>query len=123
MEQLVLLYNFDRLRLKAVRKALAPLRVMIKTVPKEQFSQPVGYVAGIDGILPSDEKGSGESFTDEMLVMYGFGNDKIDLLISLLKQCPGGTVELKAVITPSNVYWNSTRLYKEIKADHDAMSK
>lgn len=123
MEQIVLLYNFDRLRLKEVRKALAPLKVRIKTVPKEQFLQPVGYVAGIDGILPSDEKNSGESFTDEMLVMYGFGNEKIDLLISLLKHCPVEKVDLKAVITPHNVYWDSIRLYKEVKADHDAMNK
>ncbi len=50
-KQIVLLYNFDRERLRKVRKALAPLKVTIKTVSKKEFSQPVGYVAEIEGIF------------------------------------------------------------------------
>lgn len=123
VEQIVLLYNFERKRLQNVRKALVPLKVKIKTVSKGQFFQPLGYLAGVDGILPSDEKYTGEGFTEEMLVMYGFGSEKIDLLISLLSQCPIGKIELKAVITPSNMYWNGVKLYKEIKSEHDAMIK
>lgn len=122
MNQVVLLYNFEKSRLKSVRRVLAPLKVTVKTVSKRAFSQPVGYLAGIDGILPSDEKYTGEGFTDEMLVMYGFSSEMIDLLIALLKRSPVGKISLKAVITPSNVYWSSLALYEEIKAEHSALA-
>lgn len=122
MKQVVLLYNFKKSRLQSVRRALAPLRVTVKTVSKRAFSQPVGYLAGIDGILPSGEKYTGEGFTDEMLVMCGFGSEMIDLLIALLNQSPVGKINLKAVITPSNVYWSSIALYEEIKAEHSALA-
>lgn len=122
MKQMILLYNFNRYRLQSIRKALAPLNVPIKNVSKKDFMQPVGYVAGIDGILPSSDKLSQECFTDEMLVMCGFGSEKIDLLLALLKQGAVEKVDLKAVITPSNVYWSSIKLYKEVKSDHIAMN-
>lgn len=122
MKQMILLYNFNRYRLQSIRKALAPLNVPIKNVLKKDFMQPVGYVAGIDGILPSSDKLSQECFTDEMLVVCGFGSEKIDLLLALLKQGAVEKVDLKAVITPSNVYWSSIKLYKEVKSDHIAMN-
>lgn len=122
MKQIILLYNFDRYRLQNIRKALAPLNVPIKAVSKKEFIYPVGYIAGIDGILPSSGDLSQESFTEEMLVMCGFGSEKIDLLLALLKQGGVEKIDLKAVITPSNVYWSSIKLYKEVKTDHIAMN-
>lgn len=123
MKRVVLLYNFEKSRLQAVRKSLLPLKVDVKTVSKKDFNQPVGYLVGIDGILPVKEKISSESFTDEMLVMYGFGSEMIDVLIAALKKGGVGKIDLKAVITPSNVYWDSVTLYKAIKADCEEMNQ
>lgn len=121
-KQVVLLYNFDRERLRKVRKVLAPLKATIKTVSEKEFSQPVGYVAEIEGILPNKEKIACKSFTDEMIVMCGFGSEKIDTVIAALKMGGIGKIDLKAVITPSNVYWNSFQLYEAVKSDHMAMN-
>ena len=123
MEKVVLLYNFDKTRLQLVRRALAPLNTVIRTVAKKDYVQPVGYLVGADGIAPIKSKNTTETFDDEMLVMYGFGEEMIDVLIMALRMGGVGKIDLKAIITPSNIGWDSVKLYKEIKADHLAMNR
>lgn len=122
MKRVVLLYNFERTRLQAVRKAIAPLKAEIKTVPKSKYTQPIGYLVGIDGFSAGNAKNVAESFSEEMLVMYGFGSEMIDVLIAALKMGGVGKIDLKAVVTPSNIGWNSITLYKAVKADCEAMN-
>ncbi len=57
-----------------------------------------------------------------MIVMCGFGSEKIDIVIAALKMGGIGKIDLKAVITPSNAYWNSFQLYEAVKSDHMAMN-
>lgn len=123
MKKTVLLYNFDNKRLRLARKALLPIGCTIKTIPKKDFAQPLGYLAGVENILPNKEKFSGEGFNEEMLVMHGFGGEMIDVLTAALKKSGIGKIELKAVITPSNINWDSMTLYKAIKAESEMMNK
>ncbi|MGN1458257.1 MAG: DUF3783 domain-containing protein [Acutalibacteraceae bacterium] len=123
MRETVLLYNFDSERLPKVKRALMPLKFFLKTVSKEDFSQPIGVLAGIKGIEPVEEKYDGDGFDDEMIVMGGFTSAKIDALVRALNKNGIGKIALKAVITPTNVNWNSVELYKAVKADHDEMNK
>lgn len=123
MKKTVLLYNFNKARLPLVRKALAPLGCTVKTVVKKDYSQPIGYLAGAEGILPCKEKHLGSGFDEEMLVMYGFGSELIDVLIAALKNIGVGKIDLKAVITPNNINWDSVTLYNEIKKEHTLMNK
>lgn len=119
----MLLYNFDSDRLPKVKRALLPLKFFLKTVSKEDFSQPIGVLAGIKGIEPVEEKYDGDGFNDEMIVMGGFTSAKIDALVRALNKNGIGKIALKAVITPTNMNWNSVELYKAVKADHDEMNK
>ncbi|MDD6488356.1 MAG: DUF3783 domain-containing protein [Clostridia bacterium] len=123
MRETVLLYNFDSDRLPKVKRALLPLKFFLKTVSKEDFSQPIGVLAGIKGIEPVEEKYDGDGFNDEMIVMGGFTSAKIDALVRALNKNGIGKIALKAVITPTNMNWNSVELYKAVKADHDEMNK
>lgn len=123
MRETVLLYNFDGDRLPKVKRALLPLKFFLKTVSKEDFSQPIGVLAGIKGIEPVEGKYDGDGFDDEMIVMGGFTSAKIDALVRALNKNGIGKIDLKAVITPTNVNWNSVELYKAVKADHDEMNK
>lgn len=122
MKKTVLLYNFGKTRLQLVRKSLAPLGCNVKNILKKDYAQPIGYLVGAEEILPCKEKYSGTGFTDEMLVMYGFGSEMIDVLIAALKNGGVGKVELKAVVTQSNINWDSVALYNEIKREHNAMN-
>ncbi len=122
MKKVVLLYNFDKTRLQQIRKALAPFNTTVKTVSERDYNQPIGSLVGVEGISPTESKSVLESFHDEMLVMYGFGSEMIDVIIAALKMGGVGKIDLKAVVTPSNMGWNSYKLYNEIKADHIAMN-
>lgn len=116
MNLTVLLYNFSRERVQLVRKALAPLHIVVKSVNKKDFPQPIGYMAGIDGIKPSKSTAVSD-FNEEMLVMCGFMGEMIDVLISALKVGGVGKVELKAVMTESNTLWDGVELYKALSEE------
>ncbi len=122
MKRVVLLYNFDKTRLQLVRKSLAPLGCTVKTVAKRDYGQPVGFLAGAEGVSPNKTKNASEGFSEEMMVIYGFGSEMIDVLIAALKSGGVGKIDLKAVVTPTNAVWDSVKLYGEIKADHEAMN-
>lgn len=121
MRRTILLYNFGGKRLQAVRKALSSLGCLIKCVPAKEYSRPLGVLLGEEGNYPSDAEKASESFTDEMLVMYGFGSEMIDVLIAALNAGGIGKIPLKAVVTEHNIKWSSLKLYKEIKAENDIM--
>ncbi|MGN0550308.1 MAG: DUF3783 domain-containing protein [Acutalibacteraceae bacterium] len=123
MRELVLLYNFEGERLRKVKFALMPLKVGIKVVEKEDFSQPIGYLAGIKDIEASKEACSEDGFSDEMLLMCGFTGQRVDMLIRALRKSGVGAIPLKAVITPTNKTWSSIALHNAVRADYEEMKR
>ena len=123
MNELALFYNFSDERLRKAKFALMPLKIRVKKVEKEDFNQPIGFLADIKGITPVAEKYDGSGFDDEMIVMHNFTSKSIDLLIKALNKCGVGRVPLKAVITPTSKEWDSITLIKALKADHEEMQK
>lgn len=115
-------YNFSEDRLRKAKFALMPLKITVKNIEKEDFGQPVGFLAGINGIDPKNEKYSGDGFDEEMIVMHNFTSKSMDLLIKALIKHGVGRIPLKAVVTSVNKDWDSVSLYKAIKADHDEMN-
>ncbi len=123
MREIALFYNFSEDRLHKAKFALMPLKITVKSVDKEDFNQPVGYLAGIKEIEPTTEKFSGEGFDEEMLVMHNFTGKSMELMIKALVKHGVGRIPLKAVVTPTNKIWDSVTLYKAVRADHDEMIK
>lgn len=123
MREIALFYNFSDDRLRRAKFALMPLKIAVKSVEKQDFNQPVGYLAGIKGIEPQAEKYSGNGFEEEMLVMHNFTSKSMELLIKALAKHGVGRIPLKAVVTPTNKDWDSVSLYRAIKADHEEMTK
>lgn len=123
MKETVLLYNFSDERLKKIQRALLPLKIRIKTVGIDEYSQPLGYLAGIKGIEPTSEKYSGNGFTDELMLICGLNQMKLQSLLNALYKNGVGKIDLKAMLTPTNISWNSTQLYEAVKADHEEMSR
>ncbi|MCQ4021572.1 MULTISPECIES: DUF3783 domain-containing protein [unclassified Ruminococcus] len=123
MKETVLLYNFSDERLAKIQRALLPLKIRIKAVSINEYSQPLGYLAGIKDIEPTDEKFSGDGFTDELMLICGLNNTKLEALLRSLYKYGVGRIDLKAMLTPTNISWNSTQLYKAVKADHEEMNR
>ena len=116
MKELAMFYNFSDERFRKAKFALMPLKIQVKKVEKEDFNQPIGFLAGIKGIEPVAEKFDGDGFDEEMIVMHNFTNKTIDSLIKALNKCGVGRVPLKAVITPTSKDWDSLTLIKALTA-------
>lgn len=124
MKELVLLYNFSGDRLKTLRLALMSQKMMSKVVSVDDYKKPLGVIAKINKEQETEETLDDiENFSDEMIVMSGFTSDRINALISTLRKHKIGRINLKAVITPTNISWNSIELYKAVKADFEEMNK
>ena len=122
MKKLILLYNFDEKRAAKVRRSALPLKMGVTIVEKQRYNQPIGVLVGLKDIQAVNDDFSGNGFDEEMLVMYGFMSRDIDLLIRAMNKNGVGKVPLKAVVTSTNILWNSTELYNAVKKDHEEMS-
>lgn len=127
MKETVLLYNFtDSRRLMKVKQALLPMGFRLKPVDKEDYHRPIGALAGVKGLEKNEvetEPREKQDFDDEMIVMAGFTSIQVDALIKALRRNGVGRIDYKAVLTQHNKDWDSVKLYREIKREHEEMSK
>ena len=117
MKKIILAYNFTPDRLSGVKRSAVSVKASVKVVGKEEYGQKLGFLAGVQGYTAHDALTEG-SFDDEMLLMCGFENGDIDTFIKALRKHGVGKVGLKAILTQTNVEWNSTELYEAIMEDH-----
>ena len=117
---LVLLYNISNPEKRTkIQFALYKLGIEAREVNAEEYSHPLGYLAGLEGFSPA-EPYSGEGFGDEMLLLCGLRSGQLNQLLDLLRQSRA-TVSLKAVLTEHNAQWSSEKLHHEISLEHAAM--
>lgn len=122
MKETILLYHFaDEDRFAKVKRALLPLGMRLKAVKKEEYLLPVGYLAGAKDVEASDKVYDGEDFEKEMMVMAGLTSSRVDAVILALRKAGAGRVDYKAVLTPTNQFWDSIKLYGELQREHEAM--
>ena len=128
-QETVLFYNLDNAKGRAIRVVLIQMGIRIRNVKREEFTEPVGKLVGMavpesageDGRRP-DDPNVPDDLDDEMLVMYGFTEDRLDEFLARMRRARTGHVALKAVITPTNSSWNGHELYAELKKEHEALS-
>lgn len=122
MKPTVLLYNFNNdERRRKITLALMPLGYKLKRVSKEEYNQPLGYMAGIEGIEAVEGTYEGEELGGEMLIMVGMTSGQIDNLIMAFRKNGIPKVYCKAVLTKTNQNWNAIELYKELRLEHDTL--
>lgn len=123
MKPTILLFNFtDKPRFDKIIRAILPLKVKIKKVDIEEYLQPVGYLAGKKDIDTIQEKYNGPELDDEMLLLGTMTDSQINQLLLSLRKA-GVAVNLKAVLTENNQYWNTIQLYEELKKENEALNK
>lgn len=122
MKETILLYGFgDKERLLKVRKALLPLGMRVKQVQPCDYSQPIGYLAGVKEIPGTDTIYEGAEFEKELMVMAGLLSKRVDAVLLALRKAGAGRIDYKAVLTPTNQFWDGVKLYEEIAREHEAM--
>ena len=106
----------------------------VKDVEKEEYSKTIGVLTGLKEEVAEEasrEETSGTDnekneeitdFEEEMLVMLLADNRILDKLLFQMKK-EKVQVPLKAIVTAKNQNWTSTALYREIKREHESMTK
>ena len=124
MKETILLFHFsDKSRKNKLARALLPLRMKIREVAKEDYLQPVGYLAGNKEILTVEEDYTGEELEGEMILMAGLSSSQVDAVLKAIRKSGIGPIPYKAVLTPANQEWDVLKLFQEIRAEHEQMKR
>ncbi len=120
MQPILLTFQMEPVRLKQLRTAAKAMQIRIKNVPPEDYLQPVGRLAGLD--YPAERQCyDGPPRPAEMLVMCHLTDSLTDRMLYALRQM--GTVDYKAVLTPTNAGWSGLQLFLELHREHTQMQK
>jgi len=124
MKETVLYYNPEKTdKIRQLKGVLVRMGIRIRNIGPEQVGQRVGFLAGLKGF---QEEASGEELPvipEEMMVLQGFTGRRLDELLAQLRRAKVPPIALKAVLTESNCGWTFYELYREIRAEHEKMTK
>lgn len=106
----------------------------VKYVEKEEYSKTIGVLTGLKEEVAEEasveetfgtDNAKNEEMTDfeeEMIVMLLADNQTLDKLLFQMRK-EKVQIPLKAIVTTKNQNWTSTALYKEVKREHESMTK
>ena len=106
----------------------------VKYVEKEEYSKTIGVLTGLKEEVTEEasvEETSGTDnakneemtdFEEEMIVMLLADNQTLDKLLFQIRK-EKVQIPLEAIVTAKNQNWTSTALYKEVKREHESMTK
>ena len=121
---LLLTYNLKPGTTAGLDKVCRDLGIRVRGVKRDEYALPIGALAGIPVARPSNaEAAAVPPFDDEMLVMCHMLSDRLDAFVQGMRDLGIPRIALKAVLTPSNVAWNSVQLRDELAREHAAMSR
>lgn len=104
-----------------VKDGITAFKIRLKTVENQDYSQPIGYLAGVKEIsqvqIPSALIPQ-EQMEKEMLILAGITGNLFDQVLYTLRKA-GTPVDYKAVLTEHNQNWNCMQLYKELEKEHN----
>ena len=124
MKPTILLYHLpEGDRLLKIKKALFPLGMKLRAVKREEYLEPVGYLAGVKEIASCGRVYDGDDLEREMMVMAGLTSRQIDAVILALRKTGAGRIDYKAVLTPVNQTWDALTLYQELAREHAKMTE
>ncbi|MDD3252091.1 MAG: DUF3783 domain-containing protein [Lachnospiraceae bacterium] len=112
------------MKLKGV---LVQMGIRIRNVAPEQAGETIGSLLGLEGYDsdPASEQTTEimglTEITEEMLVMHQFSGSRMDELLLNLRRAGVPKINLKAIVTDSNIGWTFHHLYEEIKEEHEKM--
>ena len=116
----LLMYNIPPEKAGKIKAIALRHGFRIRVVQPEEFGRSIAALAGFP---ETQVQGDGTVFSDEMLVMAGFSPALMNRLLQTFRQMKIPPVPLKAMLTETNGRWDSCRLYREISAEHEAMTR
>lgn len=124
MKETILLFNAPAKEdLLKIEMALFPLHIRLKMVSRENYSQPLGVLAGIKDIKPSEAQYDGPELPGTMFVFCFLSDSRLNQALAALRKCGAGPFPYKAILTPTNSTWTAPDCFDEIRREHEALHK
>ncbi|MBR1931323.1 MAG: DUF3783 domain-containing protein [Lachnospiraceae bacterium] len=126
----ILFFSLERKKASRIQEVCSSLGIQTKTVSGNQYDCSLGYLAGIAGV-PAHGQDDGDTFQSplllpvmtEMMVFSGITSEELDTFLDAYRAAGIPPIALKAILTPTNVFWSAKKLYRELQAEHLRMSK
>ena len=122
MNSLLLTYNLDTLTDTRLRVLCRRLSIRVRAVAPEEYGEAVGALAGIPTAKAAEDAPQG-AFHDRMIVMCNLLSPQFNALLRGMRDEGVPRIDLKCVLTPTNVAWNSFQLREELAREHEAMKQ
>lgn len=97
------------------------LRIRVRTARADQMGQTVGFLLGLKGHAERPDAPALPAPARPVLVLSGFTRARMDQLFAALRREGLPPIDLKAVVTPTNVSWTLGELCAELAREHEAM--
>lgn len=114
----VLLFQVNKAKKEQIEVLCRDLDIEVVTVDYKQYLEPLGVMAGIQGIPKSGKIYKGRKFPMEMMIFSGIHSEYLDIFLQRYRENHIEPIGLKAILTPTNVFWNAEQLYEELLKEH-----
>ena len=123
-EPVALLLNLEATSPKgaALHQLLAQAGVAARDIKPAQLADSVGYLAGLPGFLPAEERHTGVIPTEEFVLLCHMPDENVMELVRAMR-AGGCSVGCKATLTEHNRTWPFVRLVQEVSEEHASMTQ
>lgn len=108
------LFIFGDADVAAITSIASSLKLGAKAVPREDFNQTLGFLAGIDKTEAATF--DGEAPQGSLLLFYQVEDSVMDKMLKKLRK-KRLDITYKAIMTPTNRMWTVRRLYAEMERE------
>lgn len=123
MKETILLFNFqNKQRLSNLKCVLLPFHIRLKEINKEDYLQPLGYLAGVKEMASIESIYSGQELEDEMIIFANISSNNLDKILLTLRKNKL-IIPYKAVLTATNQNWTTIECFNEIKREHETLNR
>ena len=124
MKETILLFNAPAKEdLLKIEMALFPLHIRLKKISREDCSQPLGVLAGMKDMEPSEARYDGPELPGTMFIFCFLSDSRLNQALAALRKCGAGPFPYKAILTPTNSTWTAPDCFDEIRREHEALHK
>ena len=119
--EIILFYGLAPQKEEKLLKALADLQLPARKLEERPLPVTIGRLTEEEGWEEGAAPGE-EAPEEEALIMSGLTSRRLDELLTALRQA-GVSIPLKAMVTPTNRGWTLLALLKELRLEHEAVTK
>ena len=130
MKEIVLYYAPENTaHMGLIKGVLVQMGVRIKNLTPERCEKKIGLLTGMDGFeddtaAPVEgEQASCQAMSEELMVLNGFTDDRLNELLMRLKKAGVPRTVLKAMVTETNAHWTVCELYEHLTEERRRMER